>query len=65
MGLTLTPRANVTAHAVPSVHSEAHLFECITYGYPGHRMPALGQRLSGNDRQDWMNFVRTLALRKP
>jgi copper transport protein len=66
VGLTLNPRpADLTAHAVPGVHTDAQLFDWITNGYSSSRMPAFGQRLSDNDRWDLVNFIRTFAPRKP
>jgi copper transport protein len=62
VGLTLNPRpADLTAHAVPGVHTDGQLYGWITNGYPGSRMPAFGQRLSERDRWDLVNFIRTFA----
>ena len=62
VGLTLNPRpADLTQHAVPGVHTDAQLFEWITNGFPGSRMPAFKSRLSDTDRWNLVNFIRTLA----
>lgn len=62
LGLTLNPRpADLSYHAIPGVHTDAQLFEWITNGVPGSRMPALKTVLSDTDRWNLVNFVRTLA----
>jgi len=62
VGLTLNPRpADLTLHAVPGVHTDAQLFEWITNGFPGSRMPAWKTVLSDTDRWNLVNFIRTLA----
>ena len=62
LGLTLNPRpADLTKHAVPGVHTDAQLFEWITNGFPGSRMPAWKTVLSDTDRWNLVNFIRTLA----
>jgi copper transport protein len=62
VGLTLNPRpADLTLHAVPGVHTDAQLFEWITNGFPGSRMPAFRSILSDTDRWNLVNFIRTLA----
>jgi copper transport protein len=62
VGLTLNPRpADLAAHAVPGVHTDAQLYDFITNGYPGSLMPAFGQRLSERDRWDLVNLIRTFA----
>jgi copper transport protein len=62
LGLTLNPRpADLTVHAVPGVHTDAQLFDWITNGFPGSRMPAWKSQLSDTDRWNLVNFIRTLA----
>ncbi len=62
LGLTLNPRpADLSYHAIPGVHTDAQLFEWISNGVPGSRMPALKTVLSDTDRWNLVNFVRTLA----
>jgi len=61
-GLALNPRpADLTLHAIPGVHTDAQLFEWITNGFPGSRMPAFKAALSDTDRWNLVNFIRTLA----
>ena len=62
VGLTLNPRpADLTQHAIPGIHTDAQLFEWITNGFPGSRMPAFKASLSDTDRWNLVNFIRTLA----
>jgi len=62
VGLTLNPRpADLSYHAIPGVHTDAQLFEWITNGFPGSRMPAWKSVLSDTDRWNLVNFIRTLA----
>jgi copper transport protein len=62
VGLTLNPRpADLTQHAIPGIHTDAQLFEWITNGFPGSRMPAFKSTLSDTDRWNLVNFIRTLA----
>jgi len=62
VGLTLNPRpADLTQHAIPGIHTDAQLFEWITNGFPGSRMPAFKSALSDTDRWHLVNFIRTLA----
>jgi len=62
VGLTLNPRpADLRQHAIPGVHTDAQLFEWITNGFPGSRMPAFKSTLSDTDRWNLVNFIRTLA----
>ena len=62
LGLTLNPRpADLSYHAIPGVHTDAQLFEWISNGFPGSRMPAFKERLSDTDRWNLVNFIRTLA----
>jgi mono/diheme cytochrome c family protein len=62
VGLALNPRpADLTLHAIPGVHTDAQLFEWITNGFPGSRMPAFKSTLSDTDRWNLVNFIRTLA----
>ena len=61
-GLTLNPRpADLSQHAIPGVHADAQLFEWITNGFPGSRMPAFKTALSDTDRWHLVNFIRTFA----
>jgi mono/diheme cytochrome c family protein len=48
-------------HAIPGVHTDAQLYEWITNGFPGTRMPAFKSTLSDTDRWHLVNFIRTLA----
>jgi copper transport protein len=62
VGATLNPRpADLTQHAIPGVHTDAQLYEWITNGFPGSRMPAFKATLSDTDRWNLVNFIRTLA----
>ena len=62
VGLTLNPRpADLTQHAIPGVHTDAQLYEWISDGFPGSRMPAFRSVLSDTDRWNLVNFIRTLA----
>ena len=62
VGLTLNPRpADLTLHAIPGVHTDAQLYEWISDGFPGSRMPAFRSILSDTDRWNLVNFIRTLA----
>jgi copper transport protein len=62
IGATLNPRpADLTQHAIPGVHTDAQLYEWITNGFPGSRMPAFKSTLSDTDRWNIVNFIRTLA----
>lgn len=62
LGLTLNPRpADLTFHAIPGVHTDAQLFEWVSNGFPGSRMPAFKERLSDTDRWNLVNYIRTLA----
>jgi copper transport protein len=62
VGLTLNPRpADLTLHAIPGVHTDAQLFEWVSDGFPGSRMPAFRSVLSDTDRWNLVNFIRTLA----
>lgn len=62
VGLTLNPRpADLTQHAIPGVHPDSQLFEWITTGFPGSRMPAFKTALSDTDRWHLVNFIRTLV----
>jgi mono/diheme cytochrome c family protein len=59
---TLNPRpSDLTQHAIAGIHTDAQLFEWITNGFPGSRMPAFGSALSDTDRWHLVNFIRTLA----
>lgn len=65
LGLTLNPRpADLTYHAIAGIHTDAQLFEWISNGFPGSRMPAFKARLSDTDRWNLVNFIRTLAPKK-
>jgi copper transport protein len=62
VGVALNPRpADLTQHAIPGVHTDAQLYEWITNGFPGSRMPAFKSTLSDTDRWNLVNFIRTLA----
>ena len=62
LGVVLNPRpADLSQHAVPGVHTDAQLYEWITHGFPGSRMPAFKTTLSDTDRWNLVNFIRTLA----
>jgi copper transport protein len=62
LGVVLNPRpADLSLHAVPGVHTDAQLYEWITNGFPGSRMPAWKSQLSDTDRWNLVNFIRTLA----
>ena len=62
VGVTLNPRpADLTQHAVAGIHTDAQLFEWITNGFPGSRMPAFKSALSDTERWHLVNFIRSLA----
>ena len=62
VGLTLNPRpADLSYHAIPGIHTDAQLFEWITNGFPGSRMPAWKTVISDTDRWNLVNYIRTLA----
>jgi copper transport protein len=62
VGLTLNPRpADLTQHAIVGIHTDAQLFEWITNGFPGSRMPAFKSALSDTERWHLVNFIRSLA----
>jgi copper transport protein len=62
IGLTMNPRpADLTQHAIPGAHTDAQLYEWITNGFPGTRMPAFRASLSDTDRWNLVNFIRTFA----
>ena len=62
VGLTMNPRpADLTLHAIPGVHTDAQLYEWVTNGFPGTRMPPFASTLSDTDRWNLVNFIRTLA----
>ena len=61
-GLLLNPRpADLTKHGLPGVHTDAQLFDWITNGLPGTRMPAWKDKLSDTDRWNLVNYMRYLA----
>ena len=58
----MNPRpADLTQHAFPGIHTDAQLYEWITNGFLGTRMPAFNSTLSDTDRWNLVNFIRTLA----
>jgi copper transport protein len=62
VGMTLNPRpADLTQHAIVGIHTDAQLFEWITNGFPGSRMPAFQSALSDTERWHLVNFIRSLA----
>jgi copper transport protein len=62
VGLTLNPRpADLSAHAVPGVHTDGQLYAWITGGFPGSVMPSFKSVLTDDNRWDLVNYVRTLA----
>jgi mono/diheme cytochrome c family protein len=62
VGVTLNPRpADLTQHAVVGIHTDAQLFEWITNGFPGSRMPGFKSALSDTERWQLVNFIRSLA----
>jgi mono/diheme cytochrome c family protein len=62
LGVVLNPRpADLSQHAIPGVHTDAQLYEWVTNGFPGSRMPAFKTTLSDTDRWNLVNFIRTLA----
>ncbi len=61
-GVLLNPRpADLTKHGLPGVHTDAQLFDWITNGLPGTRMPAWKDKLSDTDRWNLVNYLRVLA----
>jgi copper transport protein len=62
VGLTLNPRpADLTLHGVPGVHTDAQLYDWITNGLLGTRMPAWRKVISDTDRWNLVNYIRSLA----
>ncbi len=62
VGVTLNPRpADLTLHGVPGIHTDAQLYEWITNGLPGTRMPAWKSTISDTDRWNLVNYIRVLA----
>jgi copper transport protein len=62
VGKTLNPRpADLTLHGVPGVHTDAQLYDWITNGLPGTRMPAWKTTISDTDRWNLVNYIRALA----
>jgi mono/diheme cytochrome c family protein len=62
LGVTLNPRpADLSYHAIPGIHTDAQLFEWVSNGFPGSRMPAFKASISDTDRWNLVNFIRTLA----
>ncbi len=43
------------------MHTDAQLFDWITNGLPGTRMPAWKNKLSDTDRWNLVNYMRYLA----
>jgi mono/diheme cytochrome c family protein len=65
-GLLLNPRpADLTKHGVPGVHTDAQLFDWITNGLPGTRMPAWKNAISDTNRWNLVNYIRFLAQQSP
>jgi copper transport protein len=61
-GLILNPRpADLTKHGLPGVHTDAQLYDWITNGLPGTRMPAWKDKMSDTDRWNLINYLRVLA----
>jgi copper transport protein len=61
-GLLLNPRpADLTIHGVPGMHTDAQLFDWITNGLPGTRMPAWKNKISDSDRWNLVNYIHYLA----
>ena len=66
VGLTLNPRpADLSYHAIQGIHTDQQLFEWISNGFPGSRMPAWKAVISDTDRWNLVNFIRTLAPKQP
>ena len=59
VGLTLNPRpADLSAHAVPGVHTDGQLFDWISNGFPGSVMPAFKNSLTEEQRWHIINYLR-------
>jgi mono/diheme cytochrome c family protein len=59
VGLTLNPRpADLSAHAVPGVHTDGQLFDWISNGFPGSVMPAFKGSLTEDQRWNVINYLR-------
>jgi mono/diheme cytochrome c family protein len=59
VGLTLNPRpADLSAHAVPGVHTDGQLFDWISNGFPGSVMPAFKNSLTEDQRWNLINYLR-------
>ena len=64
IGQTLIPPpADLTQHAVPGVHTDFQLYQWISDGFPGGRMPGFKGVLSPEDRWNLINFIRTMAAK--
>jgi len=62
VGVTLNPHpADLTLHGVPGIHTDAQLFDWISNGLPGTRMPAWKTIISDTDRWNLVNYIRVLA----
>jgi copper transport protein len=62
VGVTFNPRpADLTLHGVLGVHTDAQLYDWITNGLPGTRMPAWKDTISDTDRWNLVNYIRVLA----
>ena len=61
-GLGMNPRpADLTKHGLPGVHTDAQLYDWITNGLPGTRMPAWKDTISDTNRWNLINYLRVLA----
>jgi len=66
LGVTLNPRpADLTLHGLPGIHTDEQLYDWITNGIPGSRMPAWKSTISDTDRWNLVNYIRFLALPQP
>jgi mono/diheme cytochrome c family protein len=64
-GLRLVPRpADLRVHMAAG-HTDGQLFYWVSYGVTGTAMPAWSDTLSGQDRWDVINYIRTFADPNP
>jgi len=63
-GTLIPPPADLTQHAVLGVHTDFKLYQWISEGFAGGRMPAFKGVLSAEDRWNLINFIRTFAAKE-
>ncbi len=64
LGQTLIPPpADLSLHVVAGLYDDAQLYQWISDGVSGSRMPSFRSSLSVTDRWNLVNYLRTLAAR--